>query len=183
MSTHTFVKRSPCAVLLSLIFLINSCYLFKTNPAGDPPEFPERSEIMSQGVVDYEWSFFTLDGEEKTLKDYANIVIFMTIWATRCEDCLSELPSIQTLYDSMMGENVVFMLLSDEEEDSLIEFVETNGLNVPVYTYKNELPDVLKAIETPSTYIIDRHGSIVFKHIGAAKWDGLTTRKFLRELQ
>ena len=183
MNPRTSVRQSSCAILLSLLFLINSCYLFKMNPVDDTPELPERSEIGSLGAVDYDWSLYTLDGTEMTLRDYENKVIFMTIWASWCGASQSVLPGIQRLYDSMMGEKVVFMLLSQEDGDTLREFAETSGVTVPVFMYKNELPDELQTIETPTTYIIDRHGSLVFSYIGAAKWDDLTTRKFLRELQ
>ena len=183
MNFHTFVRQSSCAILLSLLFLIKGCYLFNRNSADIPPEFPGRSEIGSLGDVDPDWPFYTLDGEEKTFKSYENKVIFLTIWATECKECQSALPGIQQLYDSMMGEKVVFILLSDEDNNTLREFVEISGLTVPVYMYKDELQDVLKIPKVPTTYIIDRQGSIVFSHFGAARWDDITTRKFLRELQ
>jgi thiol-disulfide isomerase/thioredoxin len=179
---HSSQRDTFCLCFLFLFVLMIDCYLFQMNPSKNPPEFPERSEIQSLGDVDLAWPFYTLDGEEKTFKDYENKVIFLNIWATWCGACQSELPGIQRLYDSMTGEKVVFMLLSDEGDSTLREFVETSGLTVPVFTYKNELTVELKIVEIPTTYIIDRHGSIVFKHIGAAKWDDIMTRKFFREL-
>jgi peroxiredoxin len=183
MNNRTSFRQLSCVIVLSFFFLTSGCYLLKTNPADDTPDFPERTEIESLGTVDYDWSFYTLDGTDRTLRDYEDTVIFMTIWESGFGPCRLVLPGIQRLYDSMMGENVVFMLLSPENGDTLREFVERSGLTVPVYTYRNGLPDELQTVETPSTYIIDRHGSLVFSYIGAAKWDNLTTRRFLRELQ
>ena len=183
MSSHSFARQSASTIFLSLLLLINGCYLFSMNKVNIPPEFPELSKIRSLGDVDFELTMYTLNGEEKAFKDFENKVIFLTVWATWCDACLSILPGVQRLYDLMSGENVSFLLLSAEDESTLQEFVETSGLTVPVNTYKNVLPVQLKTEETPTTFIINRRGSIVFKHIGAAKWDDLTTRKFLRELQ
>ena len=157
--------------------------MFKMNRGELPPKFPERSEIESLGSVDYGWSFYALDATEQSLRDYENKVVFITVWSTQCSVCQSLLPGIQRLYDSMRGENIIFVLLSRENRGTLQNFIETSGLTVPVYFYENELPVGLKIEETPTTFISDRHGSIVFKHVGAAKWDDLTTRIFLRELQ
>jgi thiol-disulfide isomerase/thioredoxin len=183
MSSRVSFSISFLFLLLLGAFLCSSCFVFTKRYWSDPPTFPDSSELKSMGTLDEDWVFYTLNGEEKSFEDFKGKVVFLTVWATWCSACQSELPGIQRLYDSMMGEKVIFMLLSNEGDSTLREFVETSGLTVPVYMYKDELQDVLKTPVVPRTYIIDRQGSIVFSHFGAARWEDLTTRKFLRELQ
>ena len=176
-------RQTFCVIILSLIVINSSCYVFSTRPSEIPPEFPDPDQLTPLGDVDVEWSFLTLDGKEKRLKEFEKKVIFLTIWATWCGACRSEMPGVQRLYDSMQGENVAFVLLSKEDESTIRDFMHMNDYTFPVFRYTNRLPDALRTAAFPTTYIIDQYGSVVFSHIGVAKWNDLTTKNFLRGLQ
>jgi hypothetical protein len=59
--------------------------------------------------------------------------------------------------------------------------VERRPLNLPLYV-ATDVPDVFEGHGVPTTTIIDRQGTVVFRHSGAARWDGEACLDFLRDL-
>lgn len=169
-------------ILLCAVVLSCGCFLFTKRYWSDPPAFPKGSEMESMGTLDYDWTFSTLDGQENSFGDFEGRVVFITIWATWCGTCQSQLPGLQRLYDSMWDTGVAFLLLSEQDGKTVQEFMGTNGYTVPAYVYEKKLPDVLRTDTPPATFIIDRKGSIVFSHIGTARWDAQECKHFLYHL-
>jgi thiol-disulfide isomerase/thioredoxin len=142
-----------------------------------PPDLPG-----SYGQIDYDWSVRTLDGEKIVLSQFKGKPIFLNFWATWCRPCVAEMPSIQNLYDSLEGSGVAFIMVSQEEEETLREFVQTTGYTFPVYRSDKYLPEVFHARGVPITFISDNTGGIVAKHYGSAQWDHDSCVTFIRDL-
>lgn len=146
------------------------------------PNFPPSSQISIYGQVDYGWTIRTLDGKEVTLSEFKDKVLFINLWATWCKPCVAEMPSIQTLYDSLKNEAVAFLLISDETEETVRKFLDRRQFTFPVYLRGEEVTTVFKTVGIPATFIVSRDGAVVFKHVGAAKWDDESCLSFLRGL-
>lgn len=146
------------------------------------PNFPTSSQTSIYGQVDYGWTIRTLDGREIPLSEFKDKVIFINFWATWCKPCVVEMPSIQTLYDSLKNEAVAFLLISDENEKTVQKFLDEKRFTFPVYLRSKELPTVFKTMGIPATFILSRDGAVVFKHVGSAKWDDESSVSFLRGL-
>jgi len=141
-----------------------------------PPPFPTQTKM------DYHWRVQGLDGEELDMVNIRGKVVFLNFWATWCFPCIAEMPSIQRLYDSMQSEEIQFMCVSDEDRKKVSNFVKENGFTFPIYTLVGEKPHIFQTRGIPATFIISRDGQIAFKHVGAAKWDDMTSIVFLRGL-
>ena len=142
-----------------------------------PPPFPQE-----ESLADVEWKFQSLDGEETSLSAFEGKVLFVNLWATWCGPCVVEMPSIQRLYEQFPQEDVAFLLVSDERPDVVEEFVQEKGWELPLYVSKDEKPSAFKTLGIPATFILDREGRIVFRHVGSAAWDDESTVRFLTEL-
>ncbi len=151
-------------------------------PVLTEPKFPSLTEESDFGKVDYNWSIHTLEGEEVQLSKFEDRVVFLNLWATWCKPCRIEMPGIQNLYDELKDEDVVFLLASNENEETVRGFMKNEPYSFPVYLFGEDLPDVFKTRGIPATFIIDRNGKIVFKHMGAAKWDDESCLRFIRSL-
>lgn len=121
--------------------------------------------------ADYEWAAQSLDGGKFHLSDAKGKVVFLNIWATWCMPCTLEMPGIQSLYEKLKAEEIVFICVSDEEPEKVREFIAKKGYTFPVYTTEEPPPDVYKTNGIPATFILSRKGAIVLKHQGAARWD------------
>ena len=142
-----------------------------------PPPFPKE-----ESLADIEWKFQSLDGEETSLSAFEGKVLFVNLWATWCGPCVVEMPSIQRLYEQFPQEDVAFLLVSDERPDVVEEFVQEKGWELPLYVSADEKPSAFKTLGIPATFILDREGRIVFRHVGSAAWDDESSVRFLTGL-
>jgi len=145
------------------------------------PEFPDREQLPAYGQVDYRWSVRALDGTETTLSAFKGQVVFLNFWATHCPPCIAEMPSIQALRRSLEGEDIRFLLVTEESAATIEKFLRNHPSDLPIYLY-DELPGALQSPGLPTTYVVNREGLIVHRHIGGANWDSEACRTFLRDL-
>ena len=88
-----------------------------------PPPFPQE-----ESLADIEWKLQSLDGVETSFSAFEGKVLFVNLWATWCGPCVTEMPSIQRLYERFPREEVAFLLVSDEPPDVVGEFAEEQGV-------------------------------------------------------
>ena len=146
------------------------------------PQFPASSHLRVLEVLDGSWTVRDLDGTELKLAALRGKPVFINFWATWCGPCIAEMPSIEKLYDSMKDEGVAFVIVSDEREEIVRSFAASRHVNLPFYLFKGRVPRVLYSDEIPATFILNRQGEVVFKHVGMADWSTVDSQRFLRSL-
>ena len=183
----------PWAIFIGIFFLL------KVTGLGSEISYVTQSALMKAGVLDiapeesfvkeqsfdYDFSVKDLSGKKMNVKDLKGKVIFLNLWATWCGPCRVEMPSIQNLYNSVDKENVVFIMLSLDQEDqhSKIEkFITDKDFTFPVYQPASPLPKLLRVNTIPTTFIIGADGKVKSKKTGMANYDTEEMRGFLREI-
>ena len=66
-----------------------------------PPPFPQE-----ESLAHIEWELQSLDGVETSFSAFEGKVLFVNLWATWCGPCVTEMPSIQRLYEQFPREEV-----------------------------------------------------------------------------
>ncbi len=128
---------------------------------------PQASEGEDLNIpADYSLTFKSLDGQTIRLSDYKGKYIFLNFWATWCPPCREEMPGIQSLYNDVKNNNVVFICASNEETYKVSDFVKTNNFTFPIYTYTGSLPSLYELHGIPTTFIISKDGKIIAKYVG-----------------
>jgi len=184
----SFLAGVLVGCVLTLVGVGVALFLVGKAASSGPIQLAGAPELTETGPIETlrqgeEWTFYDLDGKAVSLGDKRGRPIFLNEWATWCGPCVAELPSIQALYDSLNAEGVFFALVSYQEPAKLKKFVQEKSLRMPVYTTKNTRPPKgYKSPGIPVTFILDRAGGIVAEHFGAANWDVLRVRRFLRRL-
>jgi thiol-disulfide isomerase/thioredoxin len=140
-----------------------------------PPPLPVES-------WDYALEALDLAGAPVPFSRYAGRVLVLNFWATWCGPCLAEMPSLQRLQAATADLDVAFACLSPEKPDAVRGFVAKRGLSLPVFLYRGEAPAPFRGRAIPATFILDRAGRIVMRHIGAARWDDPGVVAFVRGL-
>jgi cytochrome c biogenesis protein CcmG/thiol:disulfide interchange protein DsbE len=124
-------------------------------------------------------------GRTVTLADYRGKVLLLNVWATWCQPCRVEMPSMERLYRRLGGGDFKILAVSvDEQGDSVVTaFARELGLSFDI------LHDQSRAIErsyqttgVPESWVIDRSGVIVKKVIGPSEWDGPVNDALIRRL-
>jgi thiol-disulfide isomerase/thioredoxin len=196
MSTQPKSRRTAIFALLLIGLFLALEYAWMESPHRGKPRRPAGSWLTrartgcpadsadrgDYGRADAAWNLTTLDGETVAFEQFRGKVVFVNVWATWCGPCVDEMPDIQSLYESMRGTNVAFVLVSEEEIATVRGFVDEQQLNAPVYVSAGSLPDVFESRGIPATFIVAADGQIVFKKTGAARWDSDVCRNYLRGL-
>ncbi|MCL5098027.1 MAG: TlpA family protein disulfide reductase, partial [Candidatus Omnitrophica bacterium] len=90
-------------------------------------------------------------------------------WATWCPPCRREIPgfiSLQKKYEKD-GLMVVGVSLDQGGTDAVKRFIQKNGMNYPVVMGNDRVSADYGNIQAiPTTFVIDRSGKIVSKHVG-----------------
>ena len=182
--------RTVLLILLLLLVMMRYVWLRPSAPAAQEEPREESStacpyddsEKGKFGRTDYKWVLTRMDSEQIRLSEFRDKVIFVNVWATWCGPCRMEMPAIQALHDSMKTDNVAFVLVSEEEPETVQEYIEKNEFRFPVYVSRGDLPDEFQSDGIPATFIVDRQGHVVLRSVGASDWNSNGCRAYLRSL-
>jgi peroxiredoxin len=130
----------------------------------------------------------TLDGTNrtKTLDDYKGKVVLLNVWATWCEPCKVEMPSIEKLYREFGPHGLAVVGVSVDDpgsEERIRDYAKELGLTFELLHDPARTTTARYQITGfPETFIIGREGTIRKKFIGAADWSSDANRALIREL-
>jgi cytochrome c biogenesis protein CcmG, thiol:disulfide interchange protein DsbE len=126
------------------------------------------------------------DTELKTLSDYRGQVILLNIWATWCDPCKKEMPSMERLHRDLKDRGLAVVAVSIDKPDmesTIRQFVKDYDLTFDVLYDRAELfRAVYRYTGVPETYIINREGVIRRKWIGEDDWSSPGNRRFIEGL-
>jgi peroxiredoxin len=130
----------------------------------------------------------TLDGRKtpKSLADYKDKVVLLNVWATWCEPCRVEMPSIEKLHKEFASRGLAVVAISVDDpgaEQRILDFVKEYGLTFEVlHDPRQGTTRNYQITGYPVTFIVARDGTIRRKLIGAADWSSDANRALIREL-
>ena len=154
----------------------------------DKPELsaPDPEE-MDVTTIDFESNmllFNDLEGNEFSLRNFENKVLFINYWATWCNPCLAEMPNMAELYNQYKeNDNIVFLYLSKEDADTIIDYIPKDDSlgQLPIYKVVTD-DDLFSTRGIPTTFIVNRNGEIVIKDVGSAVWNDQSVVDYLDKL-
>jgi len=186
MKTMTFARSRGRLLLLAAVFLC--CGAAQAQTAGKPSGVDYKIMPKLQEVRDHpEAPDFSLPdpaGRKVALKDFRGKVVLLAFWATWCEFCREEIPSIENLYKDFKGKGleIVAVNIKDKRDDALA-FVKKHKLSYPVLMDpEGEIGSLYGAYATPTVYLIDRKGIVLARLWGPAGWNGPEARKLIASL-
>jgi thiol-disulfide isomerase/thioredoxin len=123
----------------------------------------------------------TATGEIIRLPEHRGNVIFINLWATWCGPCIAEMNSLERLYN-LYKDKVTFVFLSLEDPGVIKSFASRREMTIPLSWPVAYLPEMFHSNSYPTTFIINKKGSIVVKETGASDWDSENVHELLDEL-
>lgn len=110
-----------------------------------------------------------LDGSTLNTDDLRGKTLFVNYWATWCGECLQEMPSIESAYNSTDREKVIFLMITDDKPDRINAFLAKH--NYPMkFVYIDQRLQEIGINTIPTTYIFDEEGHELFTHVGGLDW-------------
>ena len=122
-----------------------------------------------------ELHFVDATGRTKSLADFRGKLVLLNVWATWCEPCREEMPTLDRLQARLGGDRFQVLALSVDQQGASIArkfYDEVAIKTLPLYVDPTaKAAFVLGAPGLPITLLVDRNGREIGRHLGAVKWD------------
>jgi len=128
----------------------------------------------------------TLDGKPAHLSDLRGKVVLLNFWASWCQPCIEEAPSLNLLQERIapLGGTVLGVNVGvDDDEAAYEKFLATYSVDFP--TYRDSTKQLAASYGTtayPETYVIDRKGRLDRKIVGPQDWTSPAMMTYLDSL-
>ena len=124
-------------------------------------------------------------GHPASLADYTGKVILLNVWATWCDPCRLEMPSMEKLSERLAGQDfrVVAVSVDKDGPEIVMKFANDLGLHFDIlHDRSGTIQATLQTTGVPESFVIDRSGVIIKKIIGAERWDSPVNETLIRHL-
>lgn len=150
-------------IALPLFFLLAIHYV----QAGELA--PYTGETLS------DFTLSDLQGKSHTLSEYRGKVVMVNFWATYCNPCIKEMPSMQRLKEKMVGKPFTILAVDMVEEKHDVQaFLTQHQIKIDFPVLLNPEGNVVEEwmiTAVPTTFVIDPKGTIRYALFGGIEWD------------
>lgn len=124
-----------------------------------------------------------INGKEHRLTDYRGKVVLLDFWATWCGPCRLAIPELNEIEARFKGRDFALLAISvNDSVSTLKSFVEENDVAFTVLVNDRHVEKLYDVISIPTTFLIDKDGKIVKKHLGYIPGMADTLSKDIEEL-
>ncbi len=167
--------KLACAVALLLLLVVPGI----GSAAEGEQDTPDRTKLgeflpFSQPFPAPAILLTDLAGNTVEITELRGKVILVNLWATWCEPCLREMPSLERL-QARLGDRIAVVAVSEDRGGNKVvePFIDKLGLK-SVKTFIDPKSAVGHAFEVrglPTSFLIGRNGKVLGRVEGAAEWD------------
>jgi thiol-disulfide isomerase/thioredoxin len=126
----------------------------------------------------------TFDGQPFKLEQLRGKVVLVNFWATWCEPCVEEMPSIQKLRTQLRNAPFEVVAVNLQEGEARIRgFLQKVPLDFPIVRDTDgAVARAWQARIFPSSYLVDAEGKIRYVLAGATDWAAPANVKTIESL-
>ena len=124
------------------------------------------------------------NGAKHRLSDYRGRVVLLNFWATWCEPCRAELPSIERLRAALARRPfVVLAVQMGGSARTARDTAEDLGLRFPLLLDRDSRATAAWGVKTlPTSFLIGPDGAVSFSHVGELDWSSIEERRRVERL-
>ena len=125
-----------------------------------------------------------LDGRQHRLPEYRGKVVLVNFWATWCEPCREEMPSMNRLRAALAGRSFEVLAVNlGESETRIRRFMEQVPLDFAVLLDRDtSVAKTWKARILPASFLVGPEGRIRYSVLGEIDWGAERVRNAILEL-
>jgi peroxiredoxin len=153
-----------------LVFVPGEASPIKAVGEGIPPP-----RLVSYPAPELELT--DLNGELVSLAGITGQVVLVNHWATWCPPCRAEMPDLEAYFRAHKNDGFTLVgINSGDQREQVVDFQREVGLTFPLWLDPDSL--ALRAFQSsalPSSFLIDKTGTIRFVWMGAVNLEALET--------
>jgi thiol-disulfide isomerase/thioredoxin len=188
MKCSSFFDRFSGRLPLRSLSILGACALFFLAAPGIsraiPPPPGLGMSVFDSRETAPEIEAPDLSGRAVHLSDYRGKVVLLNFWATWCDPCRREIPSLLALKEKLSGAPfVVVSVAMDRRTRHIAPFVRKYSIDYPVMEgRKGRVDSRYYGLGLPQTYVIDRNGRLVGRVVGGRNWASPSSVSYFRAL-
>jgi peroxiredoxin len=170
------------AILVLILGLVLLCCNLTFGAGRRDKSLPEG--VIKIGAPAPNFTLQDLEGRSISLQSLRGKVVILTFWATWCPACRTELPSLDALNRRLARRGAVVLGINGGEPIARVKsFMAKGNLDFPVVMDESgDIHDLYQVRQYPTTFVIDRQGRLVDRHIGLRDWNAPEHFQALRTL-
>jgi thiol-disulfide isomerase/thioredoxin len=163
-----------CRIIVAIVVLVASMLGAGAQTASEPDI--KLGEFIPAATAQPapEMSFDGLDGKPVSLADFKGKLVILNLWATWCQPCLKEMPSLEKL-EARLGPALVVLAVSEDRGGA--EMVKPFLAKLDLDKIKIGLDPKSSAIHAlharglPTSLVVGADGTVLGRVEGAADWN------------
>ena len=178
------------SIVISILFLALCGGLFYVSKQrwGIESNVPEGVKVLNDiektGVPDFELK--DLEGNLVKLSDFSDKVIILNFWASWCEPCVAEFPTLIKLIKHFKGDMVLIAVSADHTYSDMNNFIKAFDVKDPfIKILWDKEKKVAKSFGTqilPETYVLGHNLKVLRKIVGVDKWFSSEALEFFESI-
>jgi len=116
---------------------------------------------------------------------YRGQVTLVNIWATWCLPCKVEMPSMEKLFQSVgsQGFKIAAVSIDQGAPEDVLAFASNLHVSFDILQDRGgKIQGLYETTGVPESFLLDRHGVLITRVIGAHDWDSEVNRKLIQRL-
>lgn len=135
------------------------------------------ASILAPGDSIPQYELIDLKGNPVGFEDFKGNGIIVNFWATWCAPCRREMPLLESIYQEYKNQRIAIIGISvGESRETALRYVDSIGVTYPIWgdqvrpgqnnTKTTVLSDRFNVVGLPTTFFIDRNGTIASSYVG-----------------
>ncbi|WP_298925090.1 TlpA disulfide reductase family protein [uncultured Ramlibacter sp.] len=150
---------------------------------GWPAQAASVAAAGPRGLATPALALADAQGKTWSLADARGKVVIVNFWASWCEPCRAEMPSLQSLADLYGNELVVLAVNFKERDARALQFAQAAGLSLPMPMDRDGAVAARWGVKVfPSSFIIGRDGQVRWRVSGEVDWTGREAARWIEPL-
>ncbi|MCM2280909.1 MAG: TlpA family protein disulfide reductase [Bdellovibrionaceae bacterium] len=163
--------------ILSLILVAGGLYWFwryqDQLPVREKPAHYNLIDKMErEGVPTFQLP--RLNGSQFDFKSVQGKVVIVNFWASWCNPCVQEFPSLIKLIDHFKGDVILLAISTDENKSDIESFLKAFGLPKPnieiLWDPERKVATTYGVGKIPESFLVGKNQKLIRKIIGIDDW-------------
>lgn len=183
---HALKGLIVVGVLAGLLYSGWAVYRDFLTQGQKPPEGTLKLNQMDKaGVPDF--SIKDIKGSSFSLSQFDDKIVIVNFWASWCEPCVKEFPSLIRLLEKYKDDVVLLAISADYTKEDLLGFAKAfKVLDIPNFIVAWDKDQKVAAkygtAVLPESYIVGKNRELVRKVAGVEEWDSPDAMRFFEEV-